>query len=280
MIKLNQILMKSSMPLSLKVLWLLADGKEYTQMDLIKKDKITPQALSSIRGEPISIDRGNLSKTMNNLTRMGLVYRKKNLKKGMVDRYYLKWPDSYFKIVNKLRILEERCSIEMEILSWDLFGDRISNSKKEIQLKKRIQNIAADHESYRWAKYHFERKIEEYKKELQRKVDDDFFNEHYPIAEPWSPHLSKFKKLATLIRPLCKIPDKNHGPEEAFAELIVHQLRPELLEAHFKWFVENPLPAISDDRRIRYDGYFYWYHLSDAPFQPSSKGRLEADGMK
>jgi hypothetical protein len=258
------------MPLSLKILWLLADGKEYTQRDLIKKDATMPQVLADIRGESIPMNPGNLSKTMKNLRGIGLIKKKKILKKGESNRYYLSWPDSYAKIINKLKKLEERCSIEMDLLIWDLREDDSSDSGKNDRMNK-YKTIEVDYESYRWVIFQFEMIIEKFEKQQQKNGEEAFFNEHYPIAEPWSPDLSKFKNFALLIKPLCKMPEKNHGPEDAFAELIVHQLRPELLEGHFKWLEENLLPSLCDNRRIRYNGYYYWYHLVDAPFQPSQK---------
>ncbi len=286
--------MDVSGPLSHNVLQLLADGIKYTEIGLIEKDITWQQRnvafflssaienfnkhkeeyliehVASFHGKIKPIDPGNLSKTVKNLWGLRFICHKLVIKKGKeYHLYYLQWPDSYYIILNYAKHLEKRYAREMD-------GLNLADPK---QLKT-YKNIDKKRDLCRQTVAIFNFWIEEFERKQKMELEAAFLNEHYPIAEPWSPDLSKFKKLVTSIKPLCKIPDKNSGPEDAFADVIVYRLRPGLLEAHFKWLEENPLPATCDDRRIRYDGYSYWYHLSDAPFQPSQKGHFEADGMK
>lgn len=146
MIKLVMTLMDVSGPLSHKVLQLLADGNEYTEKDLIEKDKmlqrfiISPtishiikkffenndeiysiRQIASFHGRKIKpIDPGNLSKTVKNLWGLGLVCHKLVIRAGEESHYYfLKWPDSYYIIYNRIEFLEKEYSREIEALNGE-----------------------------------------------------------------------------------------------------------------------------------------------------------------
>ena len=74
---------------------------------------------------------------------------------------------------------------------------------------------------------------------------DNVSKELSELYQYWSPALSKAKKLVNLIKPYCDIP--KIGPEDAYAEMIVLMLRPELHEDHLKWLKEN-----LEDSNLRY----------------------------
>gem|GEM_PF-7087192 len=270
-------------PLSHKVLRLLVDGKEYTATELIENDLMIQRSNALFRLQHVienssdnneeylisriaashnsvnPINLGNLSKTIKNLIGLGLIHRKLVIKKGKeMNYYYLRWPDSHYHIVIFIEHSIERYTHEIEL-------EDLADQKSV----KKYENLDSKRGLCKQTLFLFKDFIEESENRQKKEQEAAYLNEKYPIAEPWSPHLSEFMRLVISIKSRCKSPDKS--PDDVFARLIIYELRPELLNSHFKWLEENPLPVICDDKKILYRGYYYWYHLDDAPFQPSRK---------
>jgi len=232
------------MPMSLKVLQYLADGKKYRTKEFVKKylafdlarslsqrfnEKMEEDAVKSFASLHIDSIKGNLRKVLDNLAKFGLI----QCDRGVKPKYFLKWPVSYDLCLKKVETQEEMLSAEINSLGFDLFSAHYmlenSNSESESRkfkekceiLEKKIHKKFDEHDLCRQTAVILTKYIEDFKARNTLQESSTI------VSMNWSPALAELMRIATNIEPRCK--------SRVDAELLASKLYPDLLKADREW---------------------------------------------
>lgn len=236
--------MRTSMPMSLKVIQLLADGNKYREIELVKKYLVHEHARSlsqqfseekeeedvkSFASLHVNSAKGNLGKVLDNLQGMGLV----QCHRGVRPKYFLKWPESYYFCLKKVEAQEEILTLELNRLRYELHLAQymLENSNSETESRKfkekcqiierKIIKKYDEQDLCRQTTAILTRYIEDFKSRNTLEEDATI------VSMPWSPALAELMRIAKDIEPHCK--------SRVDAELLAFKLHPDLVKADREW---------------------------------------------
>jgi hypothetical protein len=220
----------------LKMLYILADDKGHSEKEIAER-MVDKEQYQVVYSKSLS-DVDNVSKVLGELYENNVVYyESRNEPREKANRdYSVKFYRIYPRYYMIIRDITKRLEEEAHWRTFKLFEKGVRTQKSMIAEEDKNDEKEGlyhyVHEAFKYMVYYH------YGKDFVIGLTEGEY-------QYWSPALSKVKKLVNLIKPYCDIP--KIGQEDAYAEIIVLMLRPELHEDHLKWLKEN-----LEDSNLRY----------------------------